>query len=126
MVLAGCADPAKPSADAVSPSSAPTAMSIVGLVQDESFMPVAGADVSLRLVNRTTMTDATGAFRFADLPLSAYLVDVNASGFEPATLTAEPQAGGGNASLNFVLLQQTSFKPRTEVTHLAGILQCAA
>lgn len=122
-LLAGCSGPAAPVADPASPA-APSAMAIVGIVQDETLQPVAGANVSLRLVDRSTVTDAQGGFRFDNLTISAYLVDVNATAFEPATLTAEPRAG--NASLNFVLLQQTSFRPRTEVTHIQGILQCAA
>lgn len=124
-LLAGCADPASPPADPPAGASAPTSMSIVGLVQDEAFIAVGGAQVSLRLVNRTTATDAAGAFRFDGLPLSAYLVDVNATGFEPATLTAEPQSGGANASLSFVLLQQTSLRPRVTVEHFKGTYECA-
>lgn len=124
VVLAGCSDPGSKAPDPAL-TVAPTTMAIVGLVQDETLTPVPGANVSLRLIGRNTTTDAGGAFRFDGLTPSAYLVDVNATGFEPASLTAEPQ-GAHNASLNFVLSQLTSFRPRTEVTHLEGILQCAA
>jgi hypothetical protein len=123
LLLAGCSDAADPVTDVVDAN--PTTMAIVGLVQDEAFNGVGGAEVSLRLVNRTTITDAAGAFRFAGLPISAYLVDVNVTGFEPATLTAEPNVSG-NASLNFVLLQQTSLRPRVTVEHFKGVIQCAA
>ncbi len=123
LLLAGCSDPAKTDDPVL--TTVPTTMSIVGLVQDEAFNAVGGANVTLRLVGRNTTTDAGGAFRFDGLTPSAYLVDVNATGFEFASLTAEPQ-GAQNASLNFVLSQLTSFRPRTEVTHLEGILQCAA
>lgn len=124
-LLAGCVDPAPP-ADAAAAGTGPAAssMAIVGLVQDEAFNGVGGAQVSLRLVDRTTVTDAAGGFRFDALPVSAYLVDVNATGFEPATLTAEPQASG-NSSLNFVLLQQTSLRPRVTVEHFRGTYECA-
>ncbi|HUR26206.1 MAG TPA: carboxypeptidase-like regulatory domain-containing protein [Candidatus Thermoplasmatota archaeon] len=123
-LLAGCADPGAPSDDAPAGPASPTSMAIVGLVQDEAFNAVGGAQVSLRLVNHTTVTDAAGAFRFQGLTVSAYLVDVNATGFEPATLTAEPSADG-NSSLNFVLLQSTSLRPRTELSHFKGIFKCA-
>ncbi|MEA3136013.1 MAG: Carboxypeptidase regulatory-like domain [Thermoplasmata archaeon] len=122
MLFAGCSDPAAPAADDPSATAAPSTMAIVGLVQDEAFNPVSGAQVTLRLMDRTATTDAAGAFRFDGLSVSAYLVDVNATGFEPASLTAEPHAG--NASLNFVLLQQTSLRPRVTVEHLEGVYQC--
>lgn len=123
---AGCASPASPSDDAAAGDAAdgPASMAVLGLVQDEAFKGIAGAQVSLRLVDRTTTTDASGAFRFEGLPLSAYLVDVNATGFEPATLTAEPQADG-NSSLNFVLQRATGLRPRVEVSHFKGIFECA-
>ncbi|MHB1260608.1 MAG: carboxypeptidase-like regulatory domain-containing protein [Thermoplasmatota archaeon] len=124
LLLAGCSDSGAKAPDPAV-TVAPSTMSIVGLVQDEAFNAVGGANVTLRLVGRSTTTDASGAFRFDALTPSAYLVDVNATGFELASLTAEPQ-GAQNASLNFVLRQLTSFRPRTEVTHLEGILQCAA
>jgi len=122
-LLAGCSAPAKTAAPAASVADAPR-MSIVGLVQDEAFNPVAGAHVALRLTNHTTTTDAGGNFRFDGLTVSAYLVDVNATGLENQTLTAEPRQG--NSSVNFVLRIPTSLRPRTEVTHFRGFLQCAS
>src|SRR5689334_24580042 len=100
-------------------------MSIVGLVQDDALNPVAGAVLHIRLTDLTTQSDAAGNFRFDGLAPSAYLVDANATGFEGATLTAEPSATL-NSSLNFVLAKPTSLRPRTEVSHFKGILQCAA
>src|SRR5688500_2237302 len=121
--MAGCSDPSPP-ADVPVPSGAPSAMSIVGLVQDEAFNPVAGANVTLRLMGRSAATDASGGFRFDGLAPSAYLVDVNATGLEPASLTAEPQPGGANASLNFVLLQLPSLRPRATAEHFRGTYEC--
>lgn len=122
-LVAGCADPA-PEEPADGPPAAQSAMSIVGLVQDEAFMPVAGANVSLRLVGLATATDAAGGFRFDGLVPSAYLVDVTADGYQTATLTAEPSATL-NASLGFVLARPPSLRPSTEVVHYEGIYQCA-
>src|SRR5687768_17022895 len=100
-------------------------MAIVGVVQDASFAPVAGAEVSIRLVGETAVTDASGGFRFDGLAPSAYLVDVNATGFQPATLTAEP-ATASNASLSFILVRPPSLRPALVVDHFRGILQCAS
>ena len=123
LLLAGCSDPAAPAGEPAA-SAAPSTMAIVGLVQDEALAPVAGANVTLRLLDRTTTTDAAGSFRFDGLAASAYLVDVNATGFEPASLTAAPKPGG-NASLGFVLLQQTSLRPRVTLEHFRGTYECA-
>lgn len=123
-LLAGCADPAAESPAGPGPSAAPSTMAIVGLVQDEAFAAIPGAAVTLRLVNLTTVTDAAGGFRFDGLAPSAYLVDVAADGYEPATLTAEPSATL-NASLNFVLARPPSLRPGTEVLHFEGLYQCA-
>ena len=123
VALAGCSTPSK-EATLPAPTAVPHSMDIVGLVQDEGFVPVAGAHVALRLTNRTATTDASGGFRFDGLAVSAYLVDVNATGFEDQTLTAEPR--DGNQSVNFVLRKPTSLRPRTEVTHIRGFLQCAS
>ena len=122
LLLAGCAEP--PGSKLPAPTPVPDDMSIVGVVQDESFVPVPGAAVALRLANRTTTTDGQGNFRFDGLPESAYLVDVTASGFEPATLTAEP-AMATNASLGFILRRPLSLRPSVSIEHFRGILQCA-
>lgn len=122
VLLAGCSD--SPASRLPAPTANPTTMAIVGLVQDEGFVPVPGASVALRLVGRTTTTDAQGNFRFDGLAPSAYLVDVNATGFEAATLTAEPSATS-NASLNFILRKPPSLQPSISVEHYRGILQCA-
>lgn len=123
LLLAGCGAPSEPAPpETLAPS---TTMAIAGLVQDEAFAPVAGANVTLRLVDRTGTTDAAGSFRFEDLPPSPYIVDVEAPGFEPATLTAEPQPGGGNASLSFVLVRPVSLRPSVSVEHFRGTYECA-
>lgn len=123
LLLAGCADDAGQPEGGL-PAGA-TTMSIVGLVQDEQFVGVAGAAVDLRMLNRSTTTDAAGNFRFDGLLPSAYLVDVRADGYDLATLTAEPTSTL-NSSLNFVLARPASLRPSLEVVHFKGILQCAS
>jgi hypothetical protein len=121
-LLAGCSE--SPAATLPAPTPVSTGMAIVGLVQDENLVPVPGANVTLRLVGRGTTTDGQGNFHFDGLAPSAYLVDVDATGYEPATLTAEPRAAA-NASLNFVLRRPLSLRPSVAVEHYRGILQCA-
>lgn len=123
LLVAGCAGPGADD-EGTSDATAPTTMSIIGLVQDEDLAAVPGATVEVRMQNLTTTTDAAGGFRFEGLLLSAYLVDVHAEGFENATLTAVPTTGA-NASLNFVLAKPASLQPSFAITHFEGIYQCA-
>lgn len=123
-LLAGCGDPSADAADPADAAGPTSTMSIVGLVQDESLVAVAGANVRVRMLELNGTTDATGSFRFEGLVPSAYLVDVNASGYEDATLTAEPSATM-NASLNFILVKPVSLRPLVTVEHFKGIYQCA-
>lgn len=118
--LAGCAD--DPPAAVADGTPALDRMTIVGLVQNESFAPVPDATVSLRLANLTTTTDGGGLFTFTGLALGPYVVDVLAAGFEPATLTAEPRL---NVSLNFILAPPSTQVPLPSVLHYKGLLQCA-
>lgn len=120
LVLAGCSGPGTPPAEAA--QGGPPAMTIVGLVQDETFAPVPAAHVSVRMTNLTARTDAGGLFTFTGLPLAPHLVDVAADGFLNATLTAEPRS---NVSLSFVLLPPLPAIPEPVTLHFTGYYQCA-
>lgn len=118
-VLAGCSgQPGPGTGDVAGPDGG---MTIVGLVQNETFVPVAGAQVSLRLTNHTALTDAGGLFTF-QVPLAPYLVDVAAAGFLNATLGADPQQ---NVSLSFILARPAPAVPEPVTTHFTGYFQCA-
>lgn len=127
LALAGCTGTHAPaptaSCDGATPTAAcATGMTILGLVQDESFAPIAGANVALRLTNHTATTDAGGLFTFTGLVLSPYVVDVLAAGYANATLTAEPRQ---NVSLTFILSSPTQAIPDPVVLHFAGKFDCA-
>lgn len=118
LLLAGCTG--GPTDPATVPR--PTGMQIVGIVQDESFTPIAGAQVAVRLTNRTAVTDVGGLFTFVGLPLSPYLVDVQAPGYANATLTAEPR---DNVSLTFILTPPQLESPPPVLLHFTGKFVCA-
>ncbi|MCX6546342.1 MAG: TonB-dependent receptor [Acidobacteria bacterium] len=63
-----------------------TTGTIVGSVIDPSGRPIAGATMvasdGLRAVNRTTVSDGTGRYRFADLAPALYDISAVAPGFE--------------------------------------------
>lgn len=59
---------------------------ITGSVTDSSGAVIPGASVSLRSAagyNRTAAADASGSFRFANLPYGNYTLAVHQSGFQP-------------------------------------------
>ena len=122
LLLSGCSGPGDEPAPAAATPAPTGLMTIVGLVQNATFSPVAGAQVSLRLTEFAATTDAGGLFTFTGLPLSPYLVDVVAEGFENATLNAEPQA---NVSLSFILSVPAPAIPAPVTVHFTGYYQCA-
>jgi hypothetical protein len=97
-------------------------MTIVGLVQNETYVPVPGAQVSLRMTDHVVTTDEGGLFTFHGLPLSPYLVDVVADGFENATLNAEPVP---SVSLSFILVRPVPAIPEPVVLKFTGYYECA-
>ena len=74
--------------------------SISGLIHDPEHRPVQGAKVTLAAENsswsQTVTGDETGQFRFANIPLGAYTVTVDAPDFVPQvqklTLTSSSEA----------------------------------
>ncbi len=70
-------------------AQAANAGSIHGTVTDPTGAVVAGATVHLSNavsgLNRTTTTDATGGFAFANVPFNPYQIQVTAKGFAPST-----------------------------------------
>lgn len=66
-----------------------SAGTISGTVNDPAGAVIAGATVviqnSVTGYKRTTTTDVTGSFRFADVPPNIFQLSVSANGFNPAT-----------------------------------------
>ena len=56
-----------------------------GVVHDPQHRPIAGATVTLRAQSstwsRSTQSDTDGEFRFADVPVGDYTVEIAAKGF---------------------------------------------
>ncbi len=120
VALAGCSG--SPVAAPLASDATKETMTIAGLVQNEEFAPIAGAQVTLRFLNKTVTTDLGGAFAFRDLLLAPYLVDVAAAGFLNATLNAEPRA---NVSLSFVLVAPEVSNPPPVTVQFTGYFACA-
>ncbi|ABF39696.1 hypothetical protein Acid345_0691 [Candidatus Koribacter versatilis Ellin345] len=91
---------------------------LAGRVQDASGARVAAAHVQVQApessVQRETATDASGNFRFSDLPVGRYQVTVNAQGFGVAT--SEVAVLVGSTRDVFVTLHPPSVKESVAVS----------
>lgn len=80
--------------------------SITGLIHDPEHRPVQSAKVTVWANNskwtETTTSDASGQFRFDNVPLGAYTVEVQSEGFAPQTQQFV-LASGSEARLHFPL-----------------------
>ena len=112
------------------PLAAPAAAQVstgtlAGTVVDASGQPIARAEVSaadaLHGLARTTATDASGAYRFADLPPASYDVTVSAPGFR-ASRADIAVAVGSSARVDFRLLVMVAAQG-VEVRGALGLLQ---
>ncbi len=122
LAFSGCAAPATDDS-APTGTGEPKTMAVAGIVQDATFAPIMGANVSLRFQELNETTDSSGRFAFPGLAIAPYVVDVSAAGFLPATLTAEPKAGA--AGLDFILQRIPDPEPRNFTQHFHGFIDCA-
>jgi CarboxypepD_reg-like domain len=66
---------------------------LAGVVKEDSTgRPIAGAEVSVSVVKRQTLTDAQGRFRLADVAAGAHTVNVRRLGYAPLNVTVQFQA----------------------------------
>lgn len=67
--------------------------SIVGTVRGESGAPLAGAYVTLPVLDRTVIANANGEYRVRSLPPASVVVTIRAIGHQPLTRTLELESG---------------------------------
>ncbi len=77
--------------------------SVTGVVRDASGNPMANATVVLPQLNRTTTTDANGAYSFGNMPVGSWYVVVRAPGFVNGNKTANVTPTNPDAVVNFAL-----------------------
>ena len=84
-----------------------TSGTLVGSVTDASGQPIADAEVRVdnapHGVVRTAATDASGFYRFVDLPPASYTVSVSRSGFRPAARADVAIAVASGVRIDFKL-----------------------
>jgi hypothetical protein len=57
----------------------------------ETYVPVAGATVELRELNRTSTTNRAGGYVFRDMPSGTFTVLVNGQRYDEVELSVAPQ-----------------------------------
>src|SRR5687767_11241595 len=94
-VLAGCTSspPDAPIDPEVLPELSVGKGAITGLLIDDVYRPVPGGLVFLEGTGLTATTDASGLFRFVDLPPASYVAIANAPGHEAAPANVDVEAG---------------------------------
>lgn len=94
--------------------TATTAASVTGTVNDESGAPIASASVTLKGPStKTTASDATGAFSFADLTPGIYVLTVTKPGYVSAVQNDITLLGGQTTTLAVRMGLQTFSSLRT-------------
>jgi carboxypeptidase family protein len=84
------------------------------VLADSARLPLEGADVAIARPARAAKTNASGAFRIADLAPGIYIVTVRAVGFTPALDTFELSAG-------LELIRRYTLKRATPMTVLDSV-----
>ncbi|MHB1262472.1 MAG: carboxypeptidase-like regulatory domain-containing protein [Thermoplasmatota archaeon] len=122
LALTGCADPGPDDG-----SSADAASGFIdGVVVDSAIRPLAG--VAVRATGQAAAnatTDGNGTFRLGPLPLGAYAVSANRTGYIEAVLTANAVADGEDAPvLKLVLEANFQTFPYVETFVFEGYIEC--
>src|SRR5690348_2347181 len=98
--------------------------SITGLIHDPQHRPVQGAKVTIRANSskwtQTTTSDESGQFRFDNVALGGYTVEVEAEGFSPQTQQMT-LASGSELRLHFPLTVAGSHESVQVTETVAGI-----
>ncbi|MCA0377036.1 MAG: carboxypeptidase-like regulatory domain-containing protein [Gemmatimonadetes bacterium] len=100
-------DPARPvrRADLLLDSAIVAAPTFSGAVlADSAGTPIENAEITLRDIGRSVLTDRRGQFRFGELPEGPHLVSIRAVGYAPWTGTV--QSIPGQAAAQRVLLER--------------------
>lgn len=131
ILLAGCAHPSAIITDPLASEEAQATVdgetgAIQGKVLDEELAPLAGADITIATVKRTTQTDAHGAFSMGGLPAGRF--DVVAQHFGHVSATRVVQVTlDAVAEVSFQLRSYTlpGNESLLEVDEYRGFINCS-
>lgn len=99
---------------------------IRGVVIDGTITPIEGATVALRGVERTTTTNADGAFGFSDLEPGTYFLEVSRFGYTSTQSSVEVVAGVEQPPIVKVQLERIAgLNPYSDTFVFDGFIQCS-
>ncbi|MFO1535405.1 MAG: carboxypeptidase-like regulatory domain-containing protein [Thermoplasmatota archaeon] len=127
--LAGCA---QQGSDVPHGAVAPTATTgtVRGLVVDAGIHPLAGAAVTLRVADHSTVanTSADGLFRFDGVPAGSHVLRVHRTGYLAVQLPVQIEPGVAEPGLVRVALDPDPAyrKPFLQPFKFSGLMECSA
>lgn len=125
-LLAGCSGrPAGPG-DGIPEPTAAAPGGISGVVVDEALRPIERATLELVGANRTTESDAGGAFAFTDVEPGTHFLRASHPLFDSAQHTVEVSADGSPGATVKVQLNRVIFaSPYAQIQKFDGFLVCS-
>lgn len=134
LLLAGCASSGKDKAgggleqqlDGLDLKATDSTGVIRGVVVDERIVPVAGVNVTLTSLGRSTSSNADGAFGFQGLEPGTYFLSASKDGFKAVQQSVDVVAGRDDPPVTRILLtvDGSYVKPYYETYTLSGFIQC--
>jgi hypothetical protein len=132
VLMAGCASNA-PKADRLQPpgdvpdiEATATTGGIHGFVVDERIVPIKGATVTVTPENKSTTTDASGAFAVSGLPGGTYFLKVSHPLYATIQQSVEVQAGVADPKdVKVVLKRVIAQTPYTQQIKYEGFIVCS-
>lgn len=131
VALAGCSDAKKASVDDVEfdglgLEATPDTGIVRGVVVDASVTPVAGADVTIELLGKTTQTGENGAFGFDGLAPGDHFLRVSKLGYLTTQQSVRVEANVAEPPVVKVLLERDpAATPFLQVFKFDGFLECS-
>jgi hypothetical protein len=132
VLLAGCSGggkggtPAPPLGEVDDVDATSTTGGIHGFVVDQKIVPIKGASVSVTPGNKTTTTDAGGAFVISGLAPGTYFVKASHPLYETQQQSAEVVAGEKDPKdLKFQLVRTVSQDPYFTTLKYDGYIVCS-
>lgn len=125
-LLAGCSGGSDGTDGSANRPSDPSLGALAGVVVDDAVRPVAGANVTARLADRTAnaTTDAGGLFRIDGLTPGAYIVEVSKAYYGTLQQAIDVRAGVEPPLAKFQLNFMAGSVPYAELYQFEGFFEC--
>ncbi|HUR64281.1 MAG TPA: carboxypeptidase-like regulatory domain-containing protein [Candidatus Thermoplasmatota archaeon] len=126
--LAGCSQKAATAAETVAPTA--TTGTVRGVVVDAAIRPLAGVLLTLRVGDKSTLSNTTadGLFRFEGVPAGSQVLRAHRTGYLDVQLQVQVEAGVAEPKETKVTLDIDPVyrKPFLQPFKFTGIMECSA